>query len=194
VLVAHDTQNSVWSVDAHLHTLGSTLSLHGDVTELIYDETADKVLALCSDTNDIAVIDPWTMTLVGYWSVSPSTKINDITQDDGLGLIFVGDSNGYVTVLDAHNGTNLSSLNTDYPISSLTYDQSAQQLFCLSQYQGEVTVVQVAKGGSTLSLGDVPTVTGMQSAAIIRGTSESNLWISFSDEHGSYIQCYSLKL
>jgi WD40 repeat protein len=194
ILVAHETNGNIWSIDAKLNTLKDSATVTGPVSDLIYDATTDKVLGLCPSTNQIAVIDPWTMTVTGYWGLGAGSTITSLGVDDGLGLVFCGDNAGTLSVLDCHSGVVLGSVALGEPISSMTYDATAQQIFCLSSEQGEVDVVQLARGGGVINLGQVSIVTGAESAAVIRGSNSSNLWVSYSDQRGSYLQCYTVML
>ena len=192
VLVAHQTSTEVWAVDAHLHTLGSSVRLSSPATNLIYDPSTDKVLAVMDGSGQVAVIDPWTMTVTAYWGISPQSHLTSIGLDSALGVIFCGDESGNLTVADAQSGSVTGTVPTGAPITGITYDGAAQQIYCVSHDEGQVDVVQLAKGGTTLNLGQVSTVPGVESAAVIRGSSATQLWISYADSHGSYLQCYTL--
>jgi DNA-binding beta-propeller fold protein YncE len=192
VLVAHQTSTEIWSIDSHLHTLGSSVRLKAPVSELIYDSATDKVLGLIDQSGQIAVIDPWTMTVTGYWSVPTDTHLTTLGIDSGLGIVFCGDDSGVLSVMDAQSGALIGSVPTGLSITATAYDPSAQQIYCLARNEGQVDVIQLARGGSSLNLGQISTVAGLESAAVIRGSNATQLWVSFADAHGSYLQCYSL--
>jgi DNA-binding beta-propeller fold protein YncE len=160
--LAYDPRrNAIWTtneaggtetiVDAgDLHPRG-TVDLGGEVGNVSYDPTHDRMLVAVQGRNDVAVIDPATMTVERRVDLPGCRHPHGLTVDPAADLAFVAcDQNATLVSLDETNwrvtGTNRVGDDPDV----IAYDDPAHRLYVAAE-SGTVTVLDLDNRALTVA-------------------------------------------
>lgn len=152
--LAYDSRrNAIWTtnetagtetvVDANSLQPRGTVDLGGEVGNVGYDSTSDRVLVAVQGRNDMAVIDPGTMTVERRVELPGCEHPHGLTVDPADAIAFVAcDQNATLATVDESNWrvTGTDRVGDDPDV--IAYDDTAHRLYVASE-SGTVTILDL---------------------------------------------------
>ena len=138
--------------DAATGTLRGTVDLGGEVGNVAYNPTTDQMLVAVQGRNDLAVIDPTTLSVTRRVALPGCGHDHGLVLDPTAGLAFVAcDANATLLTVDLTTSHVTDTTPVGDTPDVLAYDQSTHQLYVAAE-SGTVTLAELH--------GDHLTVTG----------------------------------
>jgi DNA-binding beta-propeller fold protein YncE len=140
VFVSDEHGNTDAVIDAQNFSLVKKIPLGGGAGNTVYDPTSEHILVAVHEKNELAVIDPVKLEIIGRYPVPGVNEPHGIALDVANRLAFVaGAGNHTLALVDL---TNMKTLGT-YPVGDdpdvLSFDPGLKQLY-VSAESGDVWV------------------------------------------------------
>ena len=185
--VCHDDAMEDWAFNAKTNALAASVPIAGAPEYVIYDGGTDRLYQNIKPANVLQVINPATNTVEASWPTAP------MTSPHGMAINFkthhiLSAGQGKVVMMDESTGKVLSSVDiAPGYVDQIAFDQDTQRLYCACGTAGAISVVQETGNGITL-LGNV--VTHPKSHTLTVDPATHAVWISYTDDTGSYLQAW----
>ncbi len=112
----------------------ATVALGGEVGNVGYDQNSDRMLVAVQARNDLAVIDPATLTVTRRVDLPGCQHPHGLSVDGPDGLVFVAcDQNATLLAIDQTNWTVTASNPVGEEPDVLAYDPSAHRLYMAAE-------------------------------------------------------------
>ena len=186
VYAAHDDGAEDWVIDAKTEKLVGTVVIPGAPEAFAYDAGTGRLYQNIKPADCVDVINPATNTVVATWPTAPAKSPHGLVIDPATGRLFSAGGNGHLAVFDLKTGKVVASVAIAPGTDQIGFDPKRRRIYCASR--GFVSVVQETAGGAR-SLGDVPSAKGAHTLAVDAATGD--VWISYSNPSGSYLQKFT---
>lgn len=141
-------------VDANKNVLIASISLGGGAGNTVYDPRANRILVGVHRKNEIAVVDPGTVKIVGRYPLPGVENPHGMSVDADDNLAFVaGEGNARLAVLDLANMKILETHAVGEDPDVLAFDPGLKLLY-VSAESGDVRVFRL-RGNKLDSLGAI---------------------------------------
>jgi DNA-binding beta-propeller fold protein YncE len=150
IWTTNETGGSETVVDAGTGAARGTVQLGAEVGNVAYDPAADQMLVAVQGRDELAVVDPATLTVARRVPLPGCDHDHGLTLDPGAGLAFVAcDGNATLLTVDLGNWqiTGTAAVGDDPDV--LAYDQQAHRLYVAAE-SGTLTVLD--RTGSTVTV------------------------------------------
>jgi DNA-binding beta-propeller fold protein YncE len=136
-------------IDANSGAVRGTVDLGGEVGNVVYDPVADQMLVAVQGRDDLAVIDPASLTIARRVPLPGCDHGHGLALDPGNRLGFIGcEDNSTLVSVDLTNG----QVTGTHPVGDtpdvLAYDLSAHRLYVAAE-DGTVSVLDCTDRGVT---------------------------------------------
>ena len=183
--VCHDDAMEDWAFNAKDNSLAAAIPIAGAPEYVIYDPSTDKLYQNIKPANVLQVINPATHAVEASWPTAPMTSPHGMAIDFKTRHILSA-GQGKVVLLDEITGKVLSSVDiAPGYVDQIAFDADSQRLYCACGTAGAISVVQET-GGTLSLLGTV--VTHPKSHTLQVDAATHAVWISYTDDTGSYLQ------
>jgi len=186
VYADHDDGAEVWVIHARTNTLVGTIAVAGAPEEMAYDAAADRLYQNVKPADTVDVIDPATSKITTIWKTAPASSPHGLVLDTTSRRLFSAGGNGILVMLDPKTGKVATSVAIAPGTDQISFDPKTQRIYCASR--GFISVVQETANGVRL-LGNVPSPRGAHTLAVNPATGD--VWISYSNPSGSYLQKFT---
>jgi DNA-binding beta-propeller fold protein YncE len=121
-----------------------TIPLGGEVGNVAYDPTGDRMLVAVQERNDLAVLDPATLAVSTLVPLPGCDHDHGLALDSDARLAFVAcDGNATLLTVDMNSWQVLGANAVGRDPDVLAYDQAAHRLYVAAE-SGTVTVLDLA--------------------------------------------------
>jgi DNA-binding beta-propeller fold protein YncE len=143
IWTTNETGGSETVIDAASATARGTIALGGDVGNVAYDPTSDRMLVAVQGRNDLAVIDSATLAITRRVPLPGCDHDHGLALDPGARLGFVAcDANATLLTVDLKSWQIIATNPVGQAPDVLAYDQGAQRLYVAAE-SGTVTVLDL---------------------------------------------------
>jgi hypothetical protein len=143
VWTTNETGGSETVVDTDTGRVRGTVQLGGDAGNVVYDKQSGQILADVQSRNQLAVIDPATLTVVRRVPLPGCDHPHGLSLDAPARLAFVAcDANATLLSVDMNTWGTLGSQRVGDDPDVLAYDLAARRLYVAAE-SGWVTILDV---------------------------------------------------
>jgi DNA-binding beta-propeller fold protein YncE len=121
--------NSATVFDATSGQVVATIALPGKPEFAVYDPAANRVYDNIEDKNEVIVIDAKTHQIVNTWPLKPGESPSGLALDHDHQRLFIGCRNRLMLMMDAANGTVLTSVPIGEKVDATAFDPGSQLAF-----------------------------------------------------------------
>lgn len=188
VYVDNDDGTNLWIVDAATLKLSATVTIKEAPEVMQFDEAKGRIFQNIKSSNTLQVIDADSKAVLSEWTLGGVTGPHGLAYDPTLGRLFSVGSNGKLAILDSSTGSVITTVDVNKKSDQIGYDPGLKRLYIPGS--GLISVYQVSDSAATL-IGSVPNPKGCHSVTVDPVT--HNVWVAYSDEKESYVQCFESK-
>jgi YVTN family beta-propeller protein len=143
VWTTNEAGGSETVIDAATGVVRGTVTLGGEVGNVGYDPTGDRILVAVQGRDDLAVIDPGTLAVTRRIALPGCEHDHGLALDPDDEVAFVAcDANATLLTVDLATGHVLGSNPVGPDPDVLAYDQDAHRLYVAAE-SGTVTVLDL---------------------------------------------------
>jgi DNA-binding beta-propeller fold protein YncE len=139
IFTFNGTSKDTTAIDAKTGTVAGTLALGGRPESGVADEQG-KIFVNLEDKSEVIKFDARNLTIDATWPLKPGEEPTGIALDRKHHRLFVGCANKSLIVLNAENGSVVSSLPIGSGVDATAFDADTQLAFS-SNGEGTLTVV-----------------------------------------------------
>jgi DNA-binding beta-propeller fold protein YncE len=148
VWTTNETGRSETIIDAVTGAARGTVVLGGEVGNVAYDPTSDRMLVAVQTRDQLAVIDPTTLVITDHVSLPGCEHDHGLAIDPASRTAFVAcDANATLLTVDLATGHVIDTNTVGQAPDVLAYDRTAHRLYVAAE-SGMVTVLDL-RGGRT---------------------------------------------
>ena len=185
--VCHDDGTEDWVVNAKTNAVTGSVALAGAPEYVAYDAGTDRLYQNIKPAKVTQVIVPATGAVEASWPTAPMTSPHGLAIDPKRGRVFAA-GQGVVVMLDQKTGKVLASVKiAPGYVDQIAFDPDKKRVYCACGDAGGISIAGETDTGLTL-LGTVPTHPKSHTLAVDPATHD--VWISYTDANGSYLQQY----
>ena len=185
--VCHDDGAEDWAFDAKTNAPAGSVSIAGAPEYVVYDSGTDRLYQNIKPAAEVQVVNPNTNSVEASWPTAPMTSPHGLAIDVKTHHIFSA-GHGKAVMMDQAAGKVLSSVDiAPGYVDQIAFDPGTQRLYCACGDAGMIAVVQ--EQGNALALAE--TVASHKKAHTLAVDPNTHaVWISYTDDSGSYLQEY----
>ena len=156
------------AIDAESDQVVGTLALGGRPESGVSDEKG-KIFVNLEDKSQVVEFDAKKLAIDATWSLAPGTEPTGIAMDRAHRRLFVGCANKLMVVMNADNGTIVTTLAIGQGVDATSFDAETQLAFS-SNGEGTITVVHEESPQKFSVLDNVPTQRGARTMTLDQTT------------------------
>ncbi|RZL82023.1 MAG: YncE family protein [Rhodococcus sp. (in: high G+C Gram-positive bacteria)] len=169
VWTTNESGGSETVIDAATAQVRGTVDLGDDVGNVAYDPVADQILVAVQSRDDLAAIDPGTLTVTRRIPLPGCRHDHGLALDPQARLAFVAcDDNATLLTVDLTNWQTAGTVGVGTRPDVLAYDQGAQRLYVAAE-SGTVSVFD-QQGGHLTAVGSGHLADGAHVVAVDQNT------------------------
>lgn len=155
---------SATAIDAITDSIIGTIELGGK-PEFARTDLAGHVYVNIEDKSEIVSFDPRTLQVLAHWPLAPCQEPSGLAIDRAHRLLFTVCSNALMAIVDARNGSVLTTLPTGQGTDGAAFDPGPGLAFS-SNGDGTMTLVREDGRGRFSVAGNVPTLRGARTMTV----------------------------
>ncbi len=164
VFVYNGRSSNATVIDAKTNGVIATIPLDGK-PEFSVSDGHGKVYVNIEDKSMIAMINATTMKVESTWPIAPGVEPSGLALDNVSHRLFAVCDNRKMIVIDAQNGTVLSSITIGDHVDGCAFDPELKRAYS-SNGDGTITVVQETDANKYSVLENIPTQKGARTICI----------------------------
>src|SRR5207248_2137631 len=122
IYVTNDNGKTLWAVDPDTGKIAATIPVPEGPECMAHHAAADRIYLNSKVTNQVAVIDTKTNTVVATWATAPAVGPHGLAFDDARGQIFVSGDNGKLVAIDVETGKVVSTADITSHVDQIAFD------------------------------------------------------------------------
>lgn len=186
--VADSEAGSLWVVETDTRKITGTIALPESPECLAYDSASSRLYATVGKTNQVAVIDPQSGTVLHLWPTGPAVHPHGLALDVAQGRLLVAGVAGQLVAMDLRTGKIITFAAIKNETGQIAYDPLLQLLYCAAP---DWIIPVQCSGHSLLPLEPVYSAPTSTNVAIDPQTHD--FWAAFTDGEDVYFTSWTVK-
>ena len=182
IFVSDEHGDAVLVIDADADKLTARIEVAGDVGNVQYDPVSAKVYAAIQSEDELAVIDPVSMSVLGYHALEGCRHPHGLAIAPGAAIGYAAcDSNDRLLAVDLGNGKVLAKLPLGRDPDVMAIDAGAHRLYVASE-SGTLSSFDIGDSAAPKPRGDV--LVGPNAHAFVIDPATHRLYFPRGDVNG----------